>query len=91
MGSVYINMIVSEGQDYVITARFNPNWRWGGLGHEVFSWFHGWEVGPHATGSGKFRKDYVLRKSMDEFPDPWNVATLKPSVVGGGAHDFDFG
>ena len=33
-------------------------------------------MGPHAADSGKFGKKRVLRKSMDEFPNPLDVESI---------------
>ena len=76
MTSYHCNMIGPDDQVDVLTSRFDPNSRFGGLGHEEYALFHGWEVGPHAAGSGKCRKKRLLWKSIGEFPNPLDIKPI---------------
>ena len=60
MVSYHCDMTGPDNQECVFTSRFDHNWRFGGLGHEEYALFHGWEMGPHAAGSGKCGKNCVL-------------------------------
>ena len=40
MVSYYSNMTGQDDQGDVFTSRFDPNWRFGGLGHEEYALFH---------------------------------------------------